>query len=293
MVKATTVINQVINRVTVDDQTATPVNAIGTRVEGLQDKLDAAAASGESLGNSVAAGMKNAGTATDQAVDAVTAGAGKITNTLGHLGDGVSQISHDVQTGAKNAENALSGVQDTAESTSNSANGISSSFRDNMKEAADASTSLADALSRDATKSDISWQAAAARAGDSISKVQRQIRLLQNEYDRLDARGRAAVANGSTSPEDVTRLLEANKKLRTTPLLVWPSYVWNRLPRLRILTRWPKAAQVLPPLLIKCLPQIWHRPWLCVNCGLNLKKARSRWACIRLGYRKLQQNMPS
>ncbi|GCD74155.1 hypothetical protein NBRC3299_0447 [Acetobacter pasteurianus NBRC 3299] len=212
MVKATTVINQVINRVTVDDQTATPVNAIGTRVEGLQDKLDAAAASGESLGNSVAAGMKNAGTATDQAVDAVTAGAGKITNTLGHLGDGVSQISHDVQTGAKNAENALSGVQDTAESTSNSANGISSSFRDNMKEAADASTSLADALSRDATKSDISWQAAAARAGDSISKVQRQIRLLQNEYDRLDARGRAAVANGSTSPEDVTRLLEANKK---------------------------------------------------------------------------------
>ena len=84
MVKATTVINQVINRVTVDDQTATPVNAIGTRVEGLQDKLDAAAASGENLGNSVAAGMKNAGTATDQAVDAVTAGAGKITNTLGH-----------------------------------------------------------------------------------------------------------------------------------------------------------------------------------------------------------------
>ncbi|MFT8944292.1 MAG: phage tail length tape measure family protein, partial [Acetobacter pasteurianus] len=212
MVKATTVINEIINRAIVDDQTAAPINAIGTRVEDLQDKFDKTAVSGENLGNSVAAGMKNAGTATDQAVDAITAGSGKITNTLGHLGDGVSQISHDVQLGAKNSENALSGIQNAAEETSVSADGISSSFRGNMKEAEDASVSLADALSRDATKADVSWQAAASRSGDSISKVQRQIRLLQNEYDRLDARGRAAVANGSTNPEDVSRLLEANKK---------------------------------------------------------------------------------
>ncbi|MGX7346903.1 transglycosylase SLT domain-containing protein [Acetobacter pasteurianus] len=212
MVKATTVINEIINRAIVDDQTAAPINAIGTRVEDLQDKFDKTAVSGENLGNSVAAGMKNAGTATDQAVDAITAGSGKITNTLSHLGDGVSQISHDVQLGAKNSENALSDIQNAAEETSVSADGISSSFRGNMKEAEDASASLADALSRDATKADVSWQAAASRAGDGISKVQRQIRLLQNEYDRLDARGRAAVANGSTNPEDVSRLLEANKK---------------------------------------------------------------------------------
>ncbi|WP_064776484.1 phage tail length tape measure family protein, partial [Acetobacter pasteurianus] len=212
MVKATTVINQVINRVTVDDQTAEPANAIGTRVEVLQDKIDDVAASGEGLGAAVVKGMENAETAIQRTVEVATAGSGKLTSSLGHLGDGVSQISHDVQTGAKNTENALSGVQDAVADTSAAAGGISSAFRDSMKEAKDASTGLADALSQDATKADVSWQAAAARAGDSISKVQRQIRLLQNEYDRLDARGRAAVANGSTNPEDVTRLLEANKK---------------------------------------------------------------------------------
>ncbi|ALR88194.1 phage tail protein [Acetobacter pasteurianus] len=212
MVKATTVINQVINRVTVDDQTAEPANAIGTRMQGLQDKIDDVAASGEGLGAALVNGMGNAETAIQRTVEVATAGSGKLTSSLGHLGDGVSQISHDVQTGAKNTENALSGVQDAVADTSAAAGGISSAFRDSMKEAKDASTGLADALSQDATKADVSWQAAAARAGDSISKVQRQIRLLQNEYDRLDARGRAAVANGSTNPEDVSRLLEANKK---------------------------------------------------------------------------------
>ncbi|ASC05616.1 hypothetical protein S101468_01358 [Acetobacter pasteurianus subsp. pasteurianus] len=212
MVKATTVINQVINRVTVDDQTAEPANAIGTRVEVLRDKIDDVAASGEGLGAAVVKGMENAETAIQRTVEVATAGSGKLTSSLGHLGDGVSQISHDVQTGAKNTENALSGVQDAVADTSAAAGGISSAFRDSMKEAKDASTGLADALSQDATKADVSWQAAAARAGDSISKAQRQIRLLQNEYDRLDARGRAAVANGSTNPEDVSRLLEANKK---------------------------------------------------------------------------------
>lgn len=212
MVKATTVINEVINRVLLDDQTAEPVNAIGTRMEGLQGKIEDVAASGENLGAALVKGMENAETATERAVEVATAGTGKLQNALGHLEDNISQISHDVQLGAKNSENALSDIQDAAQETSVSADGISSAFRDNLKEAAAASGSLADALSQDATKADVSWQAAAGRAGDSISKVQRQIRLLQNEYDRLDARGRAAVASGSTSPEDVTRVLEANKK---------------------------------------------------------------------------------
>ncbi|KAA8387771.1 phage tail protein [Acetobacter sp. DmW_136] len=212
MVKATTVINEVINRVLLDDQTAEPVNAIGTRMEGLQGKIDDVAASGENLGTALVKGMENAETATERAVEVATAGTGKLQSALGHLEDNISQISHDVQLGAKNSESALSDIQDAAQETSVSADGISSAFRDNLKEAAAASGSLADALSQDATKADVSWQAAAGRAGDSISKVQRQIRLLQNEYDRLDARGRAAVASGSTSPEDVTRVLEANKK---------------------------------------------------------------------------------
>ncbi|KAA8430293.1 phage tail protein, partial [Acetobacter sp. DmW_125] len=212
MVKATTVINEVINRVLLDDQTAEPVNAIGTRMEGLQDKIEDVAASGENLGTALVKGMEDAETATERAVEVATAGTGKLQSALGHLEDNISQISHDVQLGAKNSESALSDIQDAAQETSVSADGISSAFRDNLKEAAAASGSLADALSQDATKADVSWQAAAGRAGDSISKVQRQIRLLQNEYDRLDARGRAAVASGSTSPEDVTRVLEANKK---------------------------------------------------------------------------------
>ena len=92
----------------------------------LRDKFYDVAASGEGLGAAVVKGMENAETAIQRTVEVATAGSGKLTSSLGHLGDGVSQISHDVQTGAKNTENALSGVQDAVADTSAAAGGISS-----------------------------------------------------------------------------------------------------------------------------------------------------------------------
>ncbi|ANA13075.1 phage tail length tape measure family protein [Acetobacter oryzifermentans] len=262
MAKVSEVINEVITRFVVDDQTAQPTEAAGARIDTLLDKTDALVENGARLGTSLKEGMEDTETAISSAVEAATAGAGKVENSLGHLEDGISQISHDVLLGAGNAEKALTSIDTAAENTAGAADQIGTSFEDGLgiitksaedmgavitEAATDADKALSgigatsdqvsasagkmgasfdDVLSdtkksaedlvtvitRSATSADKTWQNSAARTGDSISKIQRQIRLAQDEYDRLDARGVEAIGSGSTSPEDVTRVLDAQRE---------------------------------------------------------------------------------
>ncbi|AXC25341.1 Phage-Related Minor Tail Protein [Acetobacter pomorum DM001] len=212
MAKVSEVINEVITRFVVDDQTAQPTEAAGARIDALQDKSDALAESGKRIGEAFQEGLEAAGSAANNTVEAVISGTGKLETSAGRLKDSVDQITHDVQLGAENTEKALSGIGEAAEDTVTSADKIGTSFKDSLSDATKSAEDLVTVITRSATSADKTWQNSAARTGDSISKIQRQIRLAQDEYDRLDARGVEAIGSGSTSPEDVTRVLDAQRE---------------------------------------------------------------------------------
>ncbi|ARW47092.1 phage tail length tape measure family protein [Acetobacter pasteurianus] len=212
MAKFSEVINEVITRFVVDDQTAQPTEAAGARLDALQDKSDALAESGKRIGESFQESLEAAGSAADRTVESVISGTGKLETSAGRLKDSVDQITHDVQLGAENTEKALSGIGEAAEDTVTSADKIGTSFKDSLSDATKSAEDLVTVITRSATSADKTWQNSAARTGDSISKIQRQIRLAQDEYDRLDARGVEAIGSGSTSPEDVTRVLDAQRE---------------------------------------------------------------------------------
>ncbi|WP_349934805.1 phage tail length tape measure family protein [Acetobacter sp. A11-2] len=212
MAKVSEVINEVITRFVVDDQTAQPTEAAGARIDALQDKSDALAESGKRIGEAFQEGLETAGSAANNTVEAVISGTGKLETSAGRLKDSVDQITHDVQLGAGNTEKALSGVGEAAEDTVTAADKIGTSFKDSLSDATKSAEDLVTVITRSATSADKTWQNSAARTGDSISKIQRQIRLAQDEYDRLDARGVEAIGSGSTSPEDVTRVLDAQRE---------------------------------------------------------------------------------
>lgn len=212
MAKASDIINEVITRFVVDDQTAQPAEAAGARIDALQDKSDALAESGKRIGESFQEGLEAAGSAADRTVESVISGTGKLETSAGRLKDSVDQITHDVQLGAENTEKALSGIGEAAEDTVISADKIGTSFKDSLSDATKSAEDLVTVITRSATSADKTWQNSAARTGDSISKIQRQIRVAQDEYDRLDARGVEAIGSGSTSPEDVTRVLDAQRE---------------------------------------------------------------------------------
>ncbi|KGB21559.1 phage tail length tape measure family protein [Acetobacter pomorum] len=212
MAKVSEVINEVITRFVVDDQTAQPTEAAGARIDALQDKSDALAESGKRIGEAFQEGLEAAGSAANNTVEAVISGTGKLETSAGRLKDSVDQITHDVQLGAENTEKALSSIGEAAEDTVTSADKIGTSFKDSLSDATKSAEDLVTVITRSATSADKTWQNSAARTGDSISKIQRQIRLAQDEYDRLDARGVEAIGSGSTSPEDVTRVLDAQRE---------------------------------------------------------------------------------
>lgn len=212
MAKVSEVINEVITRFVVDDQTAQPTEAAGARIDALQDKSDALAESGKRIGEAFQEGLEAAGSAANNTVEAVISGTGKLETSAGRLKDSVDQITHDVQLGAENTEKALSGIGEAAEDTVTSADKIGTSFKDSLSDATKSAEDLVTVITRSATSADKTWQNSAARTGDSISKIQRQIRLAQDEYDRLDARGVEAIGSGGTSPEDVTRVLDAQRE---------------------------------------------------------------------------------
>lgn len=212
MAKVSEVINEVITRFVVDDQTAQPTEAAGARIDALQEKSDALAESGKRIGESYQEGFETAGSAANRTVEAIVSGTGKLETSAGRLKDSVDQITHDVQQGAGNTEKALSGISEAAEDTATAADKINASFKDSLSDATKSAEDLVTVITRSATSADKTWQNSAARTGDSISKIQRQIRLAQDEYDRLDARGVEAIGSGSTNPEDVTRVLDAQRE---------------------------------------------------------------------------------
>lgn len=212
MAKVSEVINEVITRFVVDDQTAQPTEAAGARIDALQEKSDALAESGKRIGESYQEGFEAAGSAANRTVEAIVSGTGKLETSAGRLKDGIDQITHDVQQGAGNTEKALSGISEAAEDTATAADKINTSFKDSLNAATKSAEDLVTVITSSATSADKTWQNTAARTGDSISKIQRQIRLAQDEYDRLDARGVEAIGGGSTNPEDVTRVLDAQRE---------------------------------------------------------------------------------
>ncbi|KAA8418735.1 phage tail length tape measure family protein, partial [Acetobacter sp. DmW_125129] len=212
MAKVSEVINEVITRFVVDDQTAQPTEAAGARIDTLLDKTDALVESGKRIGESYQEGFEAAGSAANRTVEAVVSGTGKLETSAGRLKDSVDQITHDVQLGAGNTEKALSGISEAAEDTITAADKINTSFKDSLSDTTKSAEDLVTVITSSATSADKTWQNTAARTGDSISKIQRQIRLAQDEYDRLDARGVEAIGSGSTNPEDVTRVLDAQRE---------------------------------------------------------------------------------
>ncbi|GAN61610.1 hypothetical protein ACI01nite_24970 [Acetobacter cibinongensis] len=211
MAKASQV-NEIITKFLVEDQTGQAAASIGSALDALTDKADALADSGQQISADLAKGLTTVKSAVQDSVASSLSGVSRLMASTAHLSDGIDQISHDIKIGAGNAENALTGVQEAADLTANSASAISTAFKNSLGGAKGSASDLITVMTQEAATVDKSWQNAAARAGDGVAKLQRQIRLALNEYDRLNVRGQEAVANGSTQPADVDRTLSAKKQ---------------------------------------------------------------------------------
>lgn len=211
MAKASQV-NEIITKFLVEDQTGQAAASIGSALDALTEKADALADSGQQISADLAKGLNTVKSAVQDSVASSLSGVSRLMASTAHLSDGIDQISHNIKIGAGNAENALTGVQEAADLTANSASAISTAFKNSLGGAKGSASDLITVMTQEAATVDKSWQNAAARAGDGVAKLQRQIRLALNEYDRLNVRGQEAVANGSTQPADVDRTLSAKKQ---------------------------------------------------------------------------------